>query len=117
LDQGRGRAGLFVREGTIVPVDDTEDAEEESPSSSSWRGESGGREASLAFANALDRSLIVFLGFSWSRRFYVKYQGVCCQHDWGKGRHHVQLPGSFQKHPTEIWALHPLMFHASDLTF
>jgi hypothetical protein len=59
LDQGRGRAGLFVKEGTIVPVDETEDAEEESPSSSSWRGGSGGRELSLAFAKDLERSLMV----------------------------------------------------------
>jgi hypothetical protein len=50
-------------EGTTVPVDETEDAEEESPSSSSWRGGSGGRDASVAFAKDLERSLMVIYRF------------------------------------------------------
>lgn len=51
-------AGLFVNEGTIVPVDETED-EEESPSSSSCSGGSGGRDDSLALAKDLERSVMV----------------------------------------------------------
>lgn len=47
-------------EGTNVPVDETED-EEESPSSSSWTGGSGGREVSLAFEKDLERSLMTDL--------------------------------------------------------
>lgn len=39
-------------------MDETED-DDESPSSSSWRGGSGGREVSLAFAKDLERSLMM----------------------------------------------------------
>lgn len=45
----------------MVPVEDMEEAEEESPSSSSKRGASGGREWSFVFAKVRERSDILEL--------------------------------------------------------